>query len=76
MICGVLSEKPRCSCSVIEGMGTIVAATAVPTFMPNESARQMNAVASLIGDERAAKVRAQWGKPLKAIVITGAGVLA
>lgn len=57
-------------------MGTVAAVTAVPTFSPNESARQMNAVASFIGDGRAAKVRAQWGRPLKAIVITGAGVLA
>ena len=57
-------------------MGTVAAVTAVPTFSPNESARQMNAVASFIGDERAAKVRAKWGQPLKAVVITSAGVLA
>jgi len=47
----------------------------VPTFHPDEKARQMNAVASFLGDERAAKARAKWGRPLKAVVITGGGVL-
>lgn len=48
----------------------------VPTFMPGESARQMNAFASFLGDERAAKARQKWGRPLKAVVITAGGVLA
>ena len=56
-------------------MSTVAAVASVPTFSPNESARQMNAVAGFIGDERAAKARSQWGKPLRAVVITGAGLL-
>ena len=60
---------------VLEGMSTVAAVASVPTFAPNESARQMNAVANFIGDERAAKAKSKWGKPLKAVVITGAGVL-
>ena len=47
----------------------------VPTFSPGAKARQMNAVASFLGDERAAKARAKWGRPLKAVVITSGGVL-
>lgn len=47
----------------------------VPTFSPGEKARQMNAVASFLGDERAAKARAKWGRPLKAVLITGGAVL-
>jgi peptidyl-prolyl cis-trans isomerase B (cyclophilin B) len=60
---------------VVEGLGTVGSISAVPTFSPNEKARQMNAVASFLGDERAAKARAKWGRPLKAVVITGGGVL-
>ena len=62
-------------CRVLDGMTTVSMVASVPTFSPNEGARQMNAVASFLGDERAAKTRAKWGKPLKAVVITGAGVL-
>jgi peptidyl-prolyl cis-trans isomerase B (cyclophilin B) len=47
----------------------------VPTFSPGAKARQMNAVASFLGDDRAAKARAKWGRPLKAVVITDGGAL-
>ena len=47
----------------------------VPTFSPGAKARQMNAVASFLGDDRAAKARAKWGRPLKAVVITDGGTL-
>jgi hypothetical protein len=47
----------------------------VPTFMPGESARQMNAFATFLGDERAAKAKQKWGRPLKAVVITAGGLL-
>jgi len=60
---------------VLDGMMTVSTVASVPTFSPNEGARQMNAVAKFLGDERAAKTAAKWGKPLKAVVITGAGVL-
>ena len=36
---------------------------------------QVNKLASLIGDDRAARVRAKYGKPLKPIVMTAVGVL-
>ena len=50
-------------------------AVQVPTFSPGAKARQMNAVASFLGDDRAAKARAKWGRPLKAVVITDGGTL-
>lgn len=48
----------------------------VPTFSPGASARQMNAFATFLGDERATKAKAKWGRPLKAVVITSGGTLA
>lgn len=53
----------------------LFSAVQVPTFSPDAKARQMNAVASFLGDERAAKARAKWGRPLKAVLITGGGVM-
>ena len=41
---------------VLEGFGTIAAISNVPIFKPNERIRGINQIASLIGDERAAKV--------------------
>lgn len=60
---------------VLEGLDTIGAISTVPTFSPGAKARQMNAVASFLGDDRAAKARAKWGRPLKAVVITDGGTL-
>jgi peptidyl-prolyl cis-trans isomerase B (cyclophilin B) len=53
----------------------VAAITQVPLFTPNDNARAFSKFASLIGDERAAKTRAKWGKPLQAVVIVAAGVL-
>ena len=61
---------------VLEGFGTLSTIIAVPTIHPNEQLERMNAIASMIGDERAAKARQQWGAPLKAVIITNAGMLA
>lgn len=61
--------------TVLEGYGTLAAIASQPTFKPNERIQQFNQFASLIGDERAARVRAKYGKPLKPIVITEVGVL-
>ena len=36
---------------------------------------QVNRLASLIGDDRAARTRAKYGKPLKPVVMTDVGVL-
>ena len=58
---------------VLQGYDTIRAMTAVPTFKSSVPDLYQK-VAILLKDERAAKVRAKWGKPLKALVITGAGM--
>jgi peptidyl-prolyl cis-trans isomerase B (cyclophilin B) len=58
-----------------EGLDVVAAITQVPLFTPNDNARAFSKFASLIGDERAAKTRAKWGKPLQAVVIVAAGVL-
>ena len=60
---------------VLEGLETVAAIAAVPTFSPNASARQMNSFARFIGDGRAAKARGKWGTPLKAVLIVRTGVL-
>ena len=58
-----------------EGLEVVRAITQVPTFSPNDNSRAFNQFASFIGDERAAKTRAKWGRPLQAVVIVQAGVL-
>jgi len=60
---------------VVEGMAVVSTITAVPTFKPSQNSQQMNTFAQSIGDDRAATVRRKYGKPLKAVIITGAGVL-
>jgi hypothetical protein len=42
---------------VLEGLGTVAQVAAVPTFTPSERLQALNRVASLIGDDRAAKAR-------------------
>lgn len=60
---------------VLQGYDTMTAITSVPTFRPfNERIQSFNKLASFLKDERADRVRAKWGKPLKAIVIMGAGM--
>lgn len=61
--------------TVLEGYNTVTAIASQPTFKPNERIQAVNQLASLIGDERAARVRAKYGKPLKSVVITDVGVL-
>ena len=60
---------------VLEGMGAVGAAAAVPTFKPSENSRVWNQVAAFVGDERAAKARTAWDKPTQAIAITSCGRL-
>ncbi|KAL4431600.1 hypothetical protein ABPG77_001442 [Micractinium sp. CCAP 211/92] len=60
---------------VSEGLEVVAAITKVPTFTPNDNARAFNDFAQFIGDERAAKTRAKWGRPLQAVVITRAALL-
>ena len=60
---------------VLQGYDTITSITSVPTFRPfNDRVLAFNKLASFLKDDRADRVRAKWGKPLKAIVITGAGM--
>eukprot|EP00798_Chlamydomonas_sp_ICE-L_P019393 gene19393-26042_t len=48
----------------------------VPTFKPlGKTIASLNAFASSIGDDRAVGVRRKYGKPLKAVLITGCGEL-
>lgn len=56
-------------------MDVISSLTLVPTFKPNDNNRALNQFAELIGDDRAQVVRRKYGRPLKAVVITAAGVL-
>ncbi|KAL4859096.1 Peptidyl-prolyl cis-trans isomerase CYP28 [Chlorella vulgaris] len=60
---------------VTEGLEVIRAVTQVPTFTPNSNSRAFNDFANFIGDDRAAKTKSKWGRPLQAILITSAGVL-
>ena len=60
---------------VLQGYDTMRAITSVPTFRPyNERVMSFNKLASFLKDDRADRVRAKWGKPLKAVVITAAGM--
>ncbi|CAI5473917.1 unnamed protein product [Closterium sp. Yama58-4] len=61
--------------TVLEGMEVVAAVAAVPTFQPSERIRQFNDFAALLGDDRAAKGRGTWNRPLKAIVIQDCGLL-
>ena len=43
----------------------------VPRYDPAANIRGFNLLASALGDSRSKKAQASWGKPLKAVVITG-----
>lgn len=60
---------------IVEGFNTLASITEIPTFTPSDKLRAFNTVADKFGDERAARARASWGKPLQSIVIMGSGVL-
>jgi hypothetical protein len=47
----------------------------VPSFQPDIRSQQLNRFAKFIGDDRADKVRRQYGRPLQAIIILDSGVL-
>ena len=47
----------------------------VPTFYPADTLRAYNDFARVLGDDRANKTRAKWGRPLKAVVFVEGGVL-
>lgn len=62
---------------VLSGMDTVSRVTAVPTFKPvNDRLLALNKLGSMLGDERAAKTRKKWGRPLQPVLITGTGILA
>ncbi|KAG2482898.1 hypothetical protein HYH03_018180 [Edaphochlamys debaryana] len=58
-------------------MSVVGQVTKVPVFGPSPVGNSMafNALASAIGDDRAATVRRKYGKPLQAVVILGCEVL-
>ena len=60
---------------VLRGLDVVAAIADVPTFKPSGNSIAWNQVAEWFGDDRAAKARAVWTKPTKAIVIENAGVL-
>ena len=60
---------------LVEGQDVLGVVGTVPTFLPMGNLKAYNDFAKFIGDDRAAKTSAKWGKPLKAVVILGSGVL-
>lgn len=62
--------------TVLDGLDVVAAIEGVPTFGPlNSNIRAFNELGRLLGDERASRTASKWGRPLKAVVITGAGEL-
>lgn len=61
---------------VIDGLDVLREVATVPTIRANETIERYNAVAQFFGDDRAAKARSRWGKPLEAVIISAAGPLA
>ncbi len=47
----------------------------VPTFNPDSKLRAFNEFARALGDDRAARAKANWGKPIAPVVIMRAGIL-
>ena len=60
---------------VIEGLDVLQQMASVPTIRPNDTLVGYNQLAQFFGDDRAAKARDKWDKPLQALVITDAGIL-
>ena len=52
---------------VIEGMDTISRISEVPVFSPSEKLQVLNSLAKAVGDDRAAKARSSWGKPIQPV---------
>ena len=59
----------RCHCfgasvsySRTEGLDVVAAVASVPVFSPDGRLKAFNELAKVLGDERAAKARATWGK--------------
>lgn len=60
---------------VIEGFDVLQQMGAVPTIKPNDTLTGFNQMAQFFGDDRAAKARDKWDKPLQSLVITDAGLI-
>lgn len=60
---------------VIEGMDVIGLVSTTPTIKPSSQLQAYNSLAQAFGDDRAERARRLWGKPLKAVVILGSGVV-
>lgn len=60
---------------VVDGWDVLSSISSVPTIKPNELLERYNAIATFIGDDRAAKAKAKWGSPLQAVIIRDSGLL-
>jgi peptidyl-prolyl cis-trans isomerase B (cyclophilin B) len=60
---------------VLDGIDVVGTIAQVPTLKQNEGLKVFSQLADVIGDERMASKRAQFGKPLTPVVITMCGVV-
>ena len=60
---------------VLDGIDVVGKISQVPTLRQNEGLKVFSQLADVIGDERMASKRAQFGKPLTPVVITTCGVV-
>mgnify|MGYP000742348571 FL=1 len=57
------------------GLDVVRALATVPTYKPGERIRQLNELATFLGDERASNARNFWYRPLTALYISDCGEL-
>jgi len=57
------------------GLDVVSAIAKVPSFNPAARLKAFNMLGDALGDERASSSKKNWGMPLKAVVILGAGVV-
>jgi hypothetical protein len=60
---------------LLEGSSALSELAAVPVIKASETMETYNRLATFLGDDRAARAKSKWGKPLRAVVITSSGVL-
>mmetsp|Transcript_10478 Transcript_10478/g.29805 ORF Transcript_10478/g.29805 Transcript_10478/m.29805 type:complete len:313 (-) Transcript_10478:290-1228(-) len=59
---------------VVQGLGVVSSMAEVPTFFPKGTLQNFNALAKLVGDDRADRAKKSWGKPLQPVLIVSATV--
>ena len=60
---------------VLDGWDALTDIAAVPVIKASDTMETYNKIAQFFGDDRAARAKSKWGRPLKAIVITGSGIV-